>query len=164
MCRPRCSSTRTARSWNSRRAESPRTTRARSIGNLFYGTTGWVWVDGDGRKWQSYFGHKNEKGPGADSPSDDQSGSDPNVLTSIEYPHYQNFVDAIRAGDPKILTCGILDGHLSSTLPHLANISYLAGHSLVFDAKTETFVDDKKADRLLTREYRKGFEIPKSIS
>jgi predicted dehydrogenase len=146
------------------RGESTNDEGTQRIGNLFYGTTGWVWVDGDGRKWQSYFGHKNEKGPGADTPPGDESGSDPNVLTSIEYPHYQNFVDAIRAGDPKLLTCGILEGHLSSTLPHLANISYLAGHSLVFDAKTETFVDDKKADRLLTREYRKGFEIPKSTS
>ena len=34
------------------------------IGNLFYGTKGWLWIDGDGRKWQSYFGPKNEKGPG----------------------------------------------------------------------------------------------------
>jgi hypothetical protein len=33
---------------------------------------------------------------------------------------------------------------------------------LTFDGKTETFVDDKKADKLLTREYRKGFEILKS--
>ena len=89
--------------------------------------------------------------------------SDPNGLTSIEFPHYQNFVDAIRADDPKILTCDILEGHLSSTLPHLANISYRVGHALVFDGKTETFNDDKKADALLTREYRKGFEIPKSF-
>jgi predicted dehydrogenase len=134
------------------------------IGNLFYGTKGWVWIDGDGRKWQSYFGYKNEKGPGADTPSDDESGSDPLSPTSIEYPHYQNFVDAIRAGDPKLLACDIMEGHLSSTLPHLANISYLAGRALVFTGKTETFVDDKKADQLLTREYRKGFEIPKSFT
>ena len=133
------------------------------IGNLFYGTKGWVWIDGDGRKWQSYMGPKNEKGPGSDAPPDATTGSDPNVLTSIEFPHYQNFVDAIRAGDPKLLTCDILEGHLSATLPHLANISYLVGHSLVFDGKTETFKDDKKADALLTREYRKGFEIPKSF-
>jgi predicted dehydrogenase len=134
------------------------------IGNLFYGTKGWVWIDGDGRKWQSYFGYKNEKGPGADAPSDDESGSDPMSPTSIEYPHYQNFVDAIRAGDPKLLACDIMEGHLSSTLPHLANISYLVGRALVFNGKTETFVDDKKADQLLTREYRKGFEIPKSFT
>ncbi len=133
------------------------------IGNLFYGTKGWVWIDGDGSKWQSYMGTKNEKGPGADSPPEG-AGNDPNVLTSTEFPHYQNFVDAIRAGDPKMLTCDILEGHLSSTLPHLANISYQVGRSLVFDGKKETFVDDKKADMLLTREYRKGFEIPKSFT
>jgi predicted dehydrogenase len=132
------------------------------IGNLFYGTKGWVWIDGDGRKWQSYMGPKNEKGPGADAPPE-SGGSDPLEPTSIEFPHYQNFVDAIRAGDPKILTCDILEGHLSAALPHLANISYLVGHSLVFDGKTESFKDDKKADALLTREYRKGFEIPKSM-
>jgi len=121
------------------------------IGNLFYGTKGWVWIDGDGRKWQSYFGYKNEKGPGSDAPAGDESGSDPLSPTSIEDPHYQNFVDAIRAGDPKLLACDIMEGHLSSTLPHLANISYLVGRALVFNGKTETFVDDKKADQLLTR-------------
>ena len=41
------------------------------------------------------------------------------VLTSIERPHYQNFIDAIRANDPKILTCDILEGHLSAALPHV---------------------------------------------
>jgi hypothetical protein len=54
---------------------------------------------------------------------------------------------------------------LSSTLPHLANISYRVGRALVFDGAKETFVNDKEADRLLTREsYRKGFEIPKSFT
>jgi predicted dehydrogenase len=133
------------------------------IGNLFYGSKGWLWVDGDGRKWQSYLGPKNEKGPGADAPPD-TGGSDPLVLTSSESPHLQNFVDAIRAGDPKMLACDGFEGHLSSTLPHLANISYRVGRALTFDGATETFADDKEADRLLTREYRKGFEIPKAFS
>ena len=87
---------------------------------------------------------------------------DPLVLTSTELPHYQNFVDAIRADDPKLLNSGIVDGHLSSVLPHLANIAYRVGRGLTFNGRTETFVDDKKADQLLTREYRKGFEIPKT--
>ena len=34
----------------------------------------------------------------------------------------------------------------------------------MFDGKSEKFVDDKKADQLLTREYRKGFEMPKSFA
>jgi predicted dehydrogenase len=134
-----------------------------TIGNLFYGSKGWVWIDGDGSKWQSYFGTKNEKGPGSGSPAQG-AGSDPNVLTSIEFPHYQNFIDAIRANDPKMLACDIMEGHLSSTLPHLANISYRVGRALTFNGKTESFVDDKQADRLLTREYRKGFELPQKFA
>jgi predicted dehydrogenase len=135
------------------------------IGNLFYGTKGWLWIDGDGGSWQSYMGpvgDKNTKGPGSDSPGD--VASDPLVQTSLEFAHYQNFVDAIRANDAKILTCDVLEGHLSSALPHLANISYRVKRALVFDGKSETFKDDREADALLTRDYRKGFEIPKSFS
>ena len=128
------------------------------IGNLFYGTDGWLWIDGDGRKWQSYRGWKEEKGPGSDAPAE-QSGSDPRVLTSIESPHYQNFIDAVRAEDRNLLTCDIHEGHLSSVLPQLANIAYRTGRQLTFDGKSETFVNDKDADRLLSREYRKGFEV-----
>ncbi len=129
------------------------------IGTLFYGPKGWLWIDETGRKWQSYLGPRNEKGPGTEVPA--APGSEAAGLTTVESPHYQNFVDAIRAGDPTLLNCDVLEGHLSSALPHLGNISYRTGRSLVFDGKTETFVGDTAADRLLTREYRKGFEIPK---
>jgi predicted dehydrogenase len=133
------------------------------IGNLFFGSKGWLWIDESGRRWQSYMGQlgaKNEKGPGSDTKDPNE---EPTGLTTMEFPHYQNFVDAIRANDPKILTCDIMEGHLSSTLPHLANIAYLVGETIVFDGKTETIKDNKKANELLTREYRKGFEIPKSF-
>jgi hypothetical protein len=40
----------------------------------------------------------------------------------------------------------------------------LVKHDLVFDGRTELFFGDKKADELLTREYRKGFELPGSSS
>jgi predicted dehydrogenase len=130
------------------------------IGNLFYGTKGWVWIDGDGRSWQSYLGRKDEKGPGRSAQAAGAGGSDPRVLTSIETPHYRNFIDAIRANDATKLACNALEGHLSSSLPHLANIAYRAGRALVFDPKAETFVSDPEADRLLTREYRASFAVP----
>ena len=117
-----------------------------------------MWIDGDGGKWQSYKGWKDEKGPGSDAPPE-QGGSDPLVLTSIESAHYQNFIDAIRADNPKLLTCDINEGHLSSALPQLANIAYRTGRQLAFDSQAEKFVNDKDADRLLSREYRKGFEV-----
>ena len=133
------------------------------IGNIFFGTKGWLWIDETGRNWQSYLGpvgDKNEKGPGS-------AIKDPNAqpvgLTTEEGGHYGNFIAAIRANDPKILTCDILEGHLSSTLPHLANVAYRVGDQITFDGKTETVKDNKKANELLTREYRKGFEIPKSF-
>ena len=130
------------------------------IGALIYGQKGWLWIDEGGRQWQSFMGPRNEKGPGSAAPAG-AAPAEPIGLTTTENPHYQNFVDAIRANDPKLLTCDVLEGHLSSTLPHLGNISYRVGRALEFNPKTEMFVNDKKADELLTREYRKGFEIPK---
>jgi len=134
------------------------------IGNIFYGTKGWLWIEEAGKSWQSYLGPKNEKGPGKEPPPTVKP-QQPTGLTTTESPHYQNFIDAIRADDPKMLACDITEGHLSSALPHLANISYRVGRALVLDGEKEMFVNDPEADRLLTRaSYRQGFEIPKSFT
>jgi predicted dehydrogenase len=129
------------------------------IGNLFYGSKGWLFIDGNGRDWQSYFGRQNEKGPGSSAPPD-SGGSDPLVLTSIESPHYQNFIDAIRANDPGRLACGIEEGHLSSSLPLLANIAYRVKRGLTFDGEKEQFVGDAEANGLLRDTYREPFVVP----
>jgi predicted dehydrogenase len=131
------------------------------IGNLFYGTKGWLWIDGNGRSWQSYLGRKDEKGPGMTGAP--ESGSDPRVLTSLETPHYQNFVDAIRAGDRKKLACDIEEGVRSSLLHHIGNIAYRVGRRLEFDGGAEKFVGDEEANRLLTREYRAPFVVPEKV-
>jgi len=133
------------------------------IGNLFYGTKGWLWIDGDGHSWQSYLGRKNEKGPGKEAPPERPEGSDPQVLTSLDYPHYRNFIEAIRSGDPSKLNCNIEEGHLSSSLPHLGNIAYRVRRQLTFDGKSEKFVNDAEADALLTRTYRAPFVIPDNV-
>lgn len=41
--------------------------------------------------------------------------------------HFGNFVDAVKARDPRLLRAGILDGHLSCAHSHLANVSYYLG-------------------------------------
>jgi predicted dehydrogenase len=41
--------------------------------------------------------------------------------------HFGNFVDAVKARDPKILHADILEGHLSCAHSHLANVSYYLG-------------------------------------
>jgi predicted dehydrogenase len=121
--------------------------------------------------------------------------------------HFGNFLKAARANDHKLLNGDILEGHLSSALCHLANISYRLGSEQTFDktraafgddkAAVETlqrteehlkerklpldetkcrvgkrlqldpvkevFISDREADAMLTREYRKGFEVPAKL-
>ena len=83
-----------------------------------------------------------------------------------EYPdveHYANFITALRAGKPELMNADITEGHLSAGLCHLANISYRLGRELRFDPKTERFVGDEEANRLLDRQYRKGFEVSAKV-
>jgi predicted dehydrogenase len=120
--------------------------------------------------------------------------------------HRANFVKAVRSRKVEDLNSDIFEGHLSSALCHLANISYRlgtdepfnkkakafgddkeaaetlgrmeehlkenkvpldetkchVGRSLKLDPKKESFPDDKEANAMLTREYRKGFVVPEA--
>jgi predicted dehydrogenase len=121
--------------------------------------------------------------------------------------HFANFIGAVRSRRREDLTAEILEGHASSAMCHVGNISYrlgatatpeairavlkgpalhpdvrktfertlahLEGHKvdlaktpfhlgppLAIDAKAETFVDNNRANALLTRKYRKPFVVP----
>jgi hypothetical protein len=118
--------------------------------------------------------------------------------------HFENFVRAVRSRRREDQNGEILEGHLSSALCHLGNISYrlgrqqpfeprpslFAGNSvlqntlvvteehlqengvplgqtqltvgrrLTLEAGSERFQNDEEANRMLTREYRSGFEVP----
>ena len=118
--------------------------------------------------------------------------------------HYDNFVKAVKSRRREDLNLEIEEGHLSSALAHLGNVSWTLGevvepgtrpslaaddervkHSLesfeahlaangvnftettlrlgrtlTIDPVTET-ADDAEANRLFTREYRKGYELPR---
>lgn len=117
--------------------------------------------------------------------------------------HFANFVKAIKSRRHEDLHLDIEDGHLSSALAHLGNVSWALGKPvdqgarptladdnkqvqetlasfdahlaendvdysitplalgrfLRIDPETETS-DDPEANRLFSREYRKGFELP----
>jgi hypothetical protein len=85
----------------------------------------------------------------------------------VEYPanlnHFQNFADAVRARDPKLLHAEIEETYLSTALCHLGNISYRVGRELRFDPGRMQFVGDVEANRLLTREYRKPYVVPERV-
>jgi hypothetical protein len=85
------------------------------------------------------------------------------VTEASPAPNYANFIDAIRADDIDVLNCEIYEGFLSSTLPHLANISYRVGRSLRFIGESEKFADDPEADALLTRIYRVPYVVPDTV-
>ncbi len=41
---------------------------------------------------------------------------------------------------------------------------YVLGRKLIVDAQAERIADDTEANALLTRDYRKGFEVPATIA
>jgi predicted dehydrogenase len=49
--------------------------------------------------------------------------------------HFRNFVEAAMANKPEMLNADVLDGHLSSALCHLANISYRVGEAKPMSTK-----------------------------
>ena len=120
-----------------------------NIGNIFYGSEGYMTMAG--RRWQTFMGQNREPGP-----SGQEEGN-------TDRRHYQNFIDAIRAGTPSNLPGNVEDGHYSCSLIHLANTSYRLGRSLDFDPKRQRFADDAEANRMLSRDYREPFVVPKRI-
>ena len=126
------------------------------IGNMFYGTDGYLEIDGG--NWKAY--RKREEKPFAGSGVNEKP-ADPTFLAPPGGgSHYANLIDAIRSGKNEDLHCDIEDGYMSSALPALANISYRLGRELTFDGLKEKFVKDKEADKMLTREYRKPYIVP----
>jgi len=129
------------------------------IGNIFLGTEGWMHLNGS--TWKTYMGRKNTPGP---SSQQAEEFADPMNLTGTGGGgHYENFIFALRTGKRENLTCDIEVGFMSTCLPHLANISYRTGRQLIFDGKKEKFVNDKEADALLTRNYRKPYVVPEEV-
>jgi predicted dehydrogenase len=83
---------------------------------------------------------------------------------SIDF-HFQNFVDCVKSRNSKELIAEIEEGHISTSMMHLGNIAYRTGRKLVFDGKTEQFVNDKEANSYLARPDggRKPYNMPKQV-
>lgn len=112
------------------------------IGNLFYGAEGYMRKTVE--EWETFMGKTRE-------PGDRGSG-----LGN----HYQNYIDAIRANDPDLLTAPIEEGFYSCALIHLANISYRLGRSIHFDPEKQEIIGDAEASAKMTREYREPYVVP----
>lgn len=60
--------------------------------------------------------------------------------------HHANFIAAVRSGKKEDLTADILEGHLSSALCHLGNISYRLGESIANGEIAERLQHVKMSD------------------
>jgi predicted dehydrogenase len=115
-----------------------------TIGNVFYGSKGYLAID-NYTKYQSWMGVEATPGPAMTKGGD----------------HFLNFIEAVRSRKRSDLNAEIEEGAASTICMHLANISYRVGRTLHFDEKTMTIVGDHEANKLLTRDYRKPYVVPK---
>jgi predicted dehydrogenase len=76
--------------------------------------------------------------------------------------HFGNFIKAVRSRKKEDLNGDILEGHLSSALCHLGNISYRLGIEQPFSKPAQAFGDDKSAYETLARmeEHLKEDKVP----
>ncbi len=71
--------------------------------------------------------------------------------------HQQNFVDAVKSRKPPESNLAYAR---EMTLPmHLALISWRLNRGVKWNAVKEKFIDDKEANALLNRKYRKGWDL-----
>ena len=117
-----------------------------TIGNQFYGSKGYLVID-NYNKYYSFMGRDQTPGPTATKRDE----------------HWANFIGAVRSRKRQDLTAEIEEGALSCNLMHLANISYRVGRTLHWDAKTLTVIDDPEANKMLTRDYRVPYVVPKNV-
>jgi predicted dehydrogenase len=120
-----------------------------TVGDLFYGSEGWMALDGSGFKIY--------KGDPAKLVQSEEG--DPDPLAE----HLKNFLGAVKSRKHEDLRAEVDIARISADLCHLANISYrLGGSTLKFDPKTEKF-ENSAANHLAHPEYRKPFVIPDSV-
>ncbi|MHC4728843.1 MAG: gfo/Idh/MocA family oxidoreductase, partial [Planctomycetota bacterium] len=74
--------------------------------------------------------------------------------------HTLNFINAVRSRKFTDLNADVEVGHYSATLCHMANIAMRTGRRLKFNAARERFKDDAQANTYLTKQYRRGYELP----
>lgn len=124
----------------------PRDAKSNTIGNIFYGSKGYLGVDGY-ESYKTWLGEQMEPGPSG------KQGGD----------HYANFVECVRSRRAEDIHCPIEEGHISTTLVHLANASYRLGRALKFDGATERVVGDDEANALLRGTYRAPYVVPEEV-
>jgi len=69
----------------------------------------------------------------------------------------RDFLDCVKSR--KTPLCPLEEGHRSTSLAHLANIALAVKERLQWDAANERFVNNEKANALLSYEYRQPWKL-----
>ena len=117
-----------------------------TVGNIFYGSEGYLVIDGYGKYW-TYLG-KDQK---------------PGLARAAGGNNWANFIDVVRSRKQPDLNADVAEGAASCDLMHLGNISYLTGRTLHFDEQARKCVGDDEANKMFTRNYRKPFVVPEKV-
>jgi len=119
--------------------------RPDTVGNVFYGSKGMMAITGEGESeaYRTWLGEDREPGPAWTSGGN----------------NWDNFIACVRSRRKEDLNAPVEEGHISTTLIHLANASYRLGRSLHFDPQTEQVIGDEEANKLLRGTYREPYVI-----
>jgi predicted dehydrogenase len=74
--------------------------------------------------------------------------------------HVENFLNAVKNKDKKIISCSPKDAFQSTATVQLAMISYETQSLVKWDQFNNEIVDNKPASAMLRREYRSGYKHP----
>lgn len=118
----------------------------RTVGAMFLGDRGWLWMDND--SFVLYKGEGNEKAMEEKSPQ--RAG---------QVGQMRNWLEVCRSRKVQDLRCDIEVGVRSAAVSHLAGISYRLGRKVRWDDANQKFLNDREADQLITREYRKPYVL-----
>ena len=124
--------------------------RGQSVGNVFHTEEGLI----AGHRFYPRGGSQSEPLPPPAQPAPRGPG-DGN--------HFANFIAAIRSGRREDLNADILEGHYSSALCHLANVSFRLGTVVPFDRRASVFTDNAQAAATLARTAEHLENPPNSV-
>jgi predicted dehydrogenase len=124
----------------------PKDAKTNTIGNIFYGSNGYLAIDGYDA-YKTWLTEQAEPGPSGKATGD----------------HFANFIDCVRSRRAEDIHSPIEEAHISATLVHLANASYRLGRTLQYDPAQEQVIGDDEANRLLRGTYRAPYVVPEQI-
>ncbi len=132
-------------------------------GLLFTGTEGWIFVSRGGERVTDSDPIRvdsagRERGPLSASDAKILSElTDDDVHLYVSTNHTRNWLDSIRSRALNITPAEV--AHRSCTVCLLQQIAMHLKRKLYWDPKAERFINDKEANRWLSRPQRKGYEI-----